>query len=179
MIDDVDVASYADDNIPCTYGKFPDKVLEKLNCASRNTFEWFSNNAMNANLDKCHFLSSLDMNTKITVSSFDIENTHSQKLLGVTIDCKLIFYDHVSYLCKKGSAKISAMARVFPFMLLNQRNLMKAISMTIFGYYPLVYMNHSRTLNNRINRCVKSVCVRYYFGPHFPAFELNTGRYSE
>ena len=93
---------------------------------------------MNANLDKCHFLSSLDMNTKITVSSFDIENIHSQKLLGVTIDCKLIFYDHVSYLCKKASAKISAMARVFPFMLLNQRNLMKAISMTIFGYYPLV-----------------------------------------
>ena len=138
IIDDVDVASYADDNTPCTYGKFPDKVLEKLDCASRNIFEWFSNNAMNANLDKCHFLSSLDMNTKITVSSFDIENTHSQKLLGVTIDCKLIFYDHVSNLCKKASAKISAMARVFPFMLLNQRNLMKAISMTTFGYYPLV-----------------------------------------
>ena len=26
--------------------------------------------------------------------------------------------------------------------------------------------------------CVKSVCIRSYSGPHFPAFGLNTGRYS-
>ena len=31
----------------------------------------------------------------------DIENAHSQKLLGVTIDRKLNFNDHVSNLCKK------------------------------------------------------------------------------
>ena len=27
------------------------------------------------------------------------------------------------------------------------------------------------------NDCVKSVCIRGYFGPHFPIFELNTERY--
>ena len=27
--------------------------------------------------------------------------------------------------------------------------------------------------------CVKSARIRYYFGPHFPAFGLNTERYSE
>ena len=25
--------------------------------------------------------------------------------------------------------------------------------------------------------CVKGACIRSYFGPHFPAFGLNTGRY--
>ena len=60
---------------------------------------------MKSNPDKCYFLSSLDMNTKKCFSSFDIENTHSQKLLGVKIDCKLNFYDHASNLCKRASAK--------------------------------------------------------------------------
>ena len=46
----------------------------------RNIFEWFFNSAINANPDNCHFLSSNDMSTKISVSSFDIENTHLQKL---------------------------------------------------------------------------------------------------
>ena len=40
------------------------------------------------------------MNTKISLSSTDIENTHSQKLLGVTIDRKLDFHDHISNLYK-------------------------------------------------------------------------------
>ena len=59
---------------------------------------------MKANLDKCHFLSILDMSTKITVSIFDIENANLKKLLGVTIDRKLNFHDHVSNLYKKVSA---------------------------------------------------------------------------
>ena len=54
----------------------------------------------------------LDMNTKISVSNFDIENKHLQKLLGVTIDHRLNFHNHVSNLCKKASAKISLTGRV-------------------------------------------------------------------
>ena len=74
---------------------------------------------MKVNPDKCHFLSSLDMNTKISASSFDIENTHSQKLLGVAIDRELNFHDHVFNPCKNASGKTSFMTNFFPFMLLN------------------------------------------------------------
>ena len=38
-----------------THGKFPNKVLEKLECASRNIFEWFFNTAINKSPDKCSF----------------------------------------------------------------------------------------------------------------------------
>ena len=101
ITDDVNVASYTDNNTSCTHGKLPSKVLEKLECASRNIFEWLFNNAVKANLNKCHFLS---MSTKITVSIFDIENANLKKFLGVTIDRKLNFHDHVSNLYKKVSA---------------------------------------------------------------------------
>ena len=104
ITDDVNVASYTDNNTSCTHGKLPSKVLEKLECASRNIFEWLFNNAVKANLNKCHFLSILDMSTKITVSIFDIDNANLKKFLGVTIDRKLNFHDHVSNLYKKVSA---------------------------------------------------------------------------
>ena len=105
---------------------------------------------MKANSGKCHFLSSLDMNTKISFSSFDIENAHSPKLLGVTIDRMLNFHDYVANICKKASAKISTMTRVFPYMLLNQRKLiMTVIVMFQFCYCPLTCMNHNKP--NRIN----------------------------
>ena len=48
-IGDVEVSSYADDNTPYIHEKFPNKLLEKLECASRNVFELFFKSAMNAN----------------------------------------------------------------------------------------------------------------------------------
>ena len=107
---------------------------------------------MKANIDKCHFLSSLDIASAMTIENFTIQNSASQKLLGVTTDKHLNFNEHVSNLCKTASLKITALARVFPYMTLNQRRtLMKAYFMSQFGYCPLVWMNHSRSLNNRIN----------------------------
>ena len=66
VIDNVDVTSDADDNTLYKHRKFPNKVLKKLECASRNIFEWSFHNTVKANPGKCHFLPSLDMNTKIS-----------------------------------------------------------------------------------------------------------------
>ena len=40
---------------------------------------------MEANIDKCHFLSSLDIASTITIELFTIQESASQKLLGVAI----------------------------------------------------------------------------------------------
>ena len=63
LIDVVEVASYADENTSNTHEKLPHKVLEKLEQASRNIFEWFFNNAKKDNPQKCNFLSSIDTNS--------------------------------------------------------------------------------------------------------------------
>ena len=48
--------------------------------------------------------------------------------------------------------KIQVFARIFPYIPQTQKRLlMNAYFMSQFGYCPLVWMNHSRTLNNRIN----------------------------
>ena len=152
MIDTTDIASCADDNTPYSVGKKPCDLETKLQKASVKLFKWFHENGMKANQNKCHFLSSLDISTKFSLPIYILENSDSQKLLGVTIDRKMNFNEHVTNLCTKASRKIQAVVRIFPYIPQTQKLLlMNVYFMSQFGYCPLVWMNHSLTLNNRIN----------------------------
>ena len=73
--------------------------------------------------------------------------------MGVIIDNKLTFQEHVSSLCKKATQKLHALTRVSRFMDTNKkRAIMKSFITSHFSYCPLIWMLHSRTLNTRINR---------------------------
>ena len=86
-------------------------------------------------------------------SKFDLKNSKSQKLLGIEIDNKLTFSDHVKGICTKASQKLHALSRVSNFMTLKQRKIiMNSFILSHFGYCPLVWMFHDRRLNHRINR---------------------------
>ena len=81
-----------------------------------------------------------------------IESEDNQVLLGVTIDSNLSFNKHINKLCKKASAKVNALARISGYMNLpKSRIIMKPFITSQFGYCPLIWMFHSRTLNNKIN----------------------------
>ena len=89
IVDDIDIASYADDNTPYCTSNIRDDVKVTLKAALIKVLQWFYNNGMKANIDKCHFLSSLDIASTMTIENFTIQNSASQKLLGVTIDSHL------------------------------------------------------------------------------------------
>ena len=73
-------------------------------------------------------------------------------LLGVIIDCELKFEEHIMKLCRKINWKLRALSRITNFMTLEKRRLlMKAFIFAQFSY-SLVWMCHSRKLNNKINR---------------------------
>ena len=55
MVDNIDIASYADDNIPYSVGKNQCDLETKLQKASAKLFKWFRENSLKANQDKCHF----------------------------------------------------------------------------------------------------------------------------
>ena len=67
MIDNIDIARYADDNNTYSVGKSQCDLETKFQKASVKLFKWFHENGLKANQDKCHFLSSLDINTKFTL----------------------------------------------------------------------------------------------------------------
>ena len=54
--DEIDFSSYADDNTPFLYWATPENVVRSLGSCSVSLFEWFWNNQMKANPEKCHLI---------------------------------------------------------------------------------------------------------------------------
>ena len=107
---------------------------------------------MKANPDKCHLLVTTNTLTSVNINGFQITNSNEEKLLGIKVDSKLSFENHVSSLSKKASQKLHALTRIVNYMNLSKRKaLMKTFVISQFNYCPLVWMFHSRKLNHRIN----------------------------
>ena len=106
----IDIASYADDTTPCFCLEDMDLIIEKLEVKANDIFQWFNENAMKANADKCHLLITTNEERNISIEGEKIQNSKSEKLLGVTIDNKLSFNGHAHKICDKASQKLNALA---------------------------------------------------------------------
>ena len=153
FISDTDIASYADDNTLYTVGKNPEKIIKVLEHTAVEILTWFENNGMKANSDKCYLLVNVKEKVCAKIGPYDIQSSEQQKLQGVLIDNKLTFDKHINNLCLKASPKLNALCRVSSFVSTNKKRLvMKTFISSQFSYCPLIWINHSRTLNNKINR---------------------------
>ena len=101
IVKEIDFANYVDDNTPFVSGDTLDDVLESLGNTSSKLFEWFSNNQMKANPDKCHLLISAATPSTIKIKDNEIFNSDSEKLLAVAKDSKLIFNNHLEKALKR------------------------------------------------------------------------------
>ena len=149
----LDIANYADDNSPFACGKNIPSIISQLETDASALLKWISNNGLKANADKFHLLlSEKNQDLTIRVDTFDIKNSSSEKLLGIKLDNKLTFDPHVSDICNKVSQKLHALSTIDHLMPPNRRkDIVNAFVLSQFGYCPLVWMFHSRKLNNRIN----------------------------
>ena len=67
---------------------------------------------MKANPNKCYQLVTRDTDVTAKIGKSYVKNSREEKPLGVKIDTKLSFENHVSSLCKKANEKLHAIARV-------------------------------------------------------------------
>ena len=170
VIEDTDIASYADDNTPYLTDDTIEGVIKTLE-VSKKIFKWFDDNLMKRNADQCHLLISTNETVKIKVGNYDITNSKCEKLLGVNFDHKLNFDKHLSELFKKACKKINALSRITPYMnVFKKRILLNAFFKSQFSYCPLIWMCHSRTNNNKINR-LHERCLRIIFSDKQSSFE--------
>ena len=128
IMENIDIASYADDNTTYTTGNSTEEVIQKLEDAAKTLFQWFRDNQMEANPDKCHFLCSSNREVSLTIKNQIIKNSKFEKFLDVKLDSKLNLM---------GFAK--------------RRLIVNAFFYSQFNYCQLVWMCHNRT-NNKINR---------------------------
>ena len=155
------LANYADDT--STYlskeGIFP--FLHALKSETAIVLNWFKTNEMKSNSDKCHMIVAENEHRPAYISNACIyldeekellQNEKKVKLLGVWIDDKMTFEEHVKTLLKKGNQKLHALMRVAKYMSEEKlRLLMKTFIESQFNYCPLVWMFHNRRINKRIN----------------------------
>ena len=101
---------------------------------------------MKANADKCHLLVTGNYKVSANINEFEIESSDKEKLLGMSIDTRLSFGHHITFLCKKASQKLHALARIAHYMEFEKRrSLMKAFVISQFNYCPLIWMFHNST----------------------------------
>ena len=152
-VSDLEYASFADDTTP--YSCLPEMIhiLEKLEKGIQSMFDWFSENFLKANADKCHLIASSKVPVHIQISDIKVTSESKVKLLGIHIDNRLTFDYHVSQLCKKASKKLHALARIFKYVETSKRRiLVNAFIISQFSYCPLIWMLHSRKMEHSINR---------------------------
>ena len=67
---------------------------------------------MKPSADKCHLVVSSDESCTAKIEDLSLKNSTEKKLLGVKLDSSLSFENHVTYLCKKISQKLYALAKI-------------------------------------------------------------------
>ena len=148
------ITNYADDNTPYICDKNIDIALNILESDGNTIFNWFAENFLKANANKSHLIvTKKPEGFSVTIGNDTIRCSAEEKLLGIYIDYELKFENHVTHLCKKSNQKLLALSRIAPFINTEKlKVLMRAFVNSQFGYCPLLWMFHSRRLNNCINR---------------------------
>ena len=172
FLEDFDIANYADLSVPYNADKNFEFVFNNLEHLLSILFKWLNGNYMKVNTGRSHLL----------VSSAKIDNDYigsekEQVLLGITIDSNLTFENHINNICKKASQKLNALARVAPYMNMQKRRIiMKSFVTSQFGYCPLIWMFHSRRLNNKI-KSIHERALKITYQDHIFTFQelLNKG----
>ena len=94
------LSNYADDNVLYAFGSNMTELKDKLSQDLPKLSEWFTENFMILNPDKCHYMC-LGKDTLNDILKFCDEELKSSKfetVLGIEIDQKLTFNCHVKTL---------------------------------------------------------------------------------
>ena len=97
----------------------PENVISMLENDSKIIIEWFGNNYMKLNEDKCHFIifgETTNQDVGINIGNCTIDNSQEEKLLGRLIDSHLNFEKHVSNICKQAGNKLFALSRMSTYL---------------------------------------------------------------
>ena len=154
FVEEDKVTNYADDTTPYSIEANIETLIDNLQFNTNTLLTWFDNNFFKLNPDKCKLLITNHVDDiGINVNNTIIKAEKSVKLLGVQIDNELKFNDHITNLCKNANKKLHALARISHLLDKEKlRILMKAFIESQLQYCPLVWMFHSRSLNNKRNR---------------------------
>ena len=159
FIKESDICNFADDNTLYVCDNTIKEVIIKLKSDLLNLNKWFSDNSLVANPSKFQlmFLGAKDSNNlSININNSTIFATDQVELLGITIDNKLSFSNHINKLCKTANNKLCAIIRLRNYLSLSQTKLLiNSYVLSNFSYCPLLWMFCKKKDMMQINKLHK------------------------
>ena len=107
------ISNYADDNVLYAFGSNLEEVKQNLSQDLLKLSEWFHENCMILNPEKCHYMS-IGKDSEgdlIRLCGEVLEASQIETVLGIQIDNKLNFENHIKSLCSKASQNLGALQR--------------------------------------------------------------------
>ena len=105
-LNNTDVWSHADDTTLFACDVDTDNAVARLELDSAHVIKLFSDKNMKLNEDKCHLLTFGNVSDDSFSVKIGSSTVAEEKLLGVTLDSKLTFGQHVSNLWQQVSNKL-------------------------------------------------------------------------
>ena len=86
---------YADDNTPFVVIDNIKDAIKAVEEIGESLVNWFLNNEMKLNTNKCRLLLNAQEPNTLKIGDLHMNNALSEKLIGITFDCKLKFNKHI------------------------------------------------------------------------------------
>ena len=160
------LVNYADDNHLCNDNDSVCVLQRHLETDSAKAVEWFNKNQTTTNADKFQSI----LLSRRNVDDFDIDicvhtisRDKSLKMLGVTLDDRLNFNEHIRNICQTASRQVNALNRISKF--LDEQCRMKVYKFFIcanFNYCPLVWMQCGKTNLNKLEKLQERALATVY-----------------
>ena len=156
-------------------------VISRLRIDFAIISEWFYENYMVLNPDKCHFLT-LGFNEPFADFSFKntiIKNATEEKTLEIVIDNNLNFKSHMKKICENANQKLSALARISKLTTSTQKKkLINSFINSQFTYCPLIWMFSSKGCYKRINK-IHERSLRFILSNYESSFDISLSTLNE
>ena len=156
-----DLHNFADDNTISCVSSSLNELISKLEREGSIATQWFRDNSMIVNPGKFQAII-IDLKNqknnpqKLTIDGKVITSSENVTLLGLEVDSKLNFDEHISKLCNKSAGQLNALCRIRHLIGLEERKiLINSFIYSNFNYCPLVWHFSSRKSINKIENIQK------------------------
>ena len=157
FLEDVDLANFADDNTLYTANKNIEVLIKLLERESKSAIDWFKMNDMIVNPDKFQAMilrpDKKENKFQLNINDSIISSEDSVTLLGIEIDSKLNFKNHVSKICRKAGRQLNAISRIQNYLGEKEKKLIvNTFVYSNFMYCPLAWHFCPKLSQNMIEK---------------------------
>ena len=156
-----DLHNFADGNTISCVSSSLNEIISEFEKEGNIATQWFRDNSMIVNPEKFQAIiidrkNQKNNPQKLTIDKKVITSSENVTLLGLEVDSKLNFDEHISKLCNKSARQLNTLCRIRHLIGLEERKiLINSFIYSNFNYCPLEWHFSSRKSINKIENIQK------------------------